>query len=216
MALPALQGRTVPLLWGCPSPTALLQGPHPILGCLQDLCALPASRSLWLRPSTTWPSPQHRNKSREPQPWARELGEGAAPCTAPLQLCKPAGHRGNHPLAASVTPGAAQGCCHPAPCVFWDCSGGCLRLGAKGKSGVTPFLLERPLPALSLQVEPASLTPLVPAGQPRALAVVPGLCSHSAAKRVAFKALAFPSFWAHAPTLPYFVFSFGQPTSRHI
>lgn len=93
---------------GAPVPQALLQGPHPILGLLQGaLCPLSLSEPLAPAKHHLAKSPAQEQKQRAPGR-ARELGEGAAPCTAPLQHWKPAGHRSE---ASPHCLCAAQGCC---------------------------------------------------------------------------------------------------------
>lgn len=170
MALPALQGRLC--FQGAPTPTGPAAGPpsHPWLAAGSTVLSRPlgafgsGQTPLGQVPST---GTKAESPSDGPGSWGR--------VQLPAQLLSSAGNqRGievNHPLAAFVTPGAAQGCRVPFRGALVALSGWVSR----ARLGCQHLLLERPLPALSLQGEPASLTPLVPAGQRCALAVVPGL-----------------------------------------
>lgn len=199
MAQPALQGKALPLLLGCPTPPGPTAGPpsHPWLAA----GSIVPSRPLGAFGSVQTPLgqvPSTGTKAESPRDGPGSWGR----VQLPAQLLPSAGNqRGTevkHPLAAFVLPRAAV-CLSGV--LWWLSQAGCQR---EEWGASISILLEGPLPALSLQGEPTSLTPLVPAGQHCALAVVPGLCSHSAAKRVAFKALAFPSFLGTCSNSPLF------------
>lgn len=120
----ALWGKALPF-WGALLAQAPLQGPHPILGSLQGAPRpLGLSQPLALAEHHLAKSPAWEQKQRAPG-GARELGEGAAPCTAPLSAGPWKGSILFVPSSLLVLPRVLQGC-----------SGGSLSLAAKGKSGV--------------------------------------------------------------------------------
>lgn len=126
MALPALQGRLC--LFGVPlSHRSCCRAPsHPWLAAGTP-CPLGLSQPLALGKHHLAKSPAREQKQRAPGR-ARELGEGAGPCTAPLQSWKPAGH-GREPSPRCL--------CHSWCCpVSFRGALVALRLGAKGKRGV--------------------------------------------------------------------------------
>lgn len=174
MALPAQQGKALPLLSGCLTPPGPAAGPpsHPWLAAGSTV----PSRPLGAFGSSQTPLgqvPSTRTKAESPRDGPGSWGR----VQLPAQLLPSAGNqRGTevkHPLAAFVLPRAAVG--WAALCLsgvlWWLSQAGCQ--GEEWGASIS-ILLEGPLPALSLQGEPASLTPLVPAGQHCALAVAPG------------------------------------------
>lgn len=177
MALPALQGKTLPLLLVCPNPTGPPAGPpsHPWLAAGSTVPSRPL-RAFDSGQTPLGQVPSTGTKAESPSDGPGSWGRVQLPAQLLSSAANQRGIEVNHPLVAFVTAGAAQGC--PGPGCRVPLRGALVALSGWVPSGRLRWqhlLLDGPLPALSLQAEPTSLTPLVPAGQHRALAMVPGL-----------------------------------------